>query len=508
MRQSEVCATDFNSSVVYRSSREPGYAAWVSFFPGTDNTWYIGCEEVSKVDPPRAGATPEQRYAFVLPKGYDKSHHQMEMVLLESSDDLSTWQVVSRTAARFQHSAGQFGQAAVGANRFVRFVWQSYSLESDNPGAILRISDDRGKTWRTKTVHDPRFASYPHRLRTLSDGTLVLALPFAPRFSVERPRGASLLNADSETRMTFVTSTDGGETWSQPVPVYGGRPVSETDFVELPSGDLLFVNGTIFQDPGRQIVYRTAYGWIPGPYERCANCEGYTVNPAPETVAMTEDGVIVGALRNGRYSWSDDYGIHWYPLSGIPDHIMNPPAHGAVTEIYQPWINYLGNGEFACAGHYGFDDPLEKGHANYINLHRFRLVVGERLMPATLSLRRCFDTAVRSDRNRYVVHFESNGSPVVDREIELWYFVYGKDEGADPFNRLSLEERITKGGQVMRGRTDRDGICVFNVAQFDDVPEEDIHHYVQYVVRFVPEDGESEVLATTSLVYGFYTNPM
>jgi hypothetical protein len=118
-----VAAIDFESRLVYRSEREPHYAAWTSFFPGENGTWYIGCEVVSLPDPPLPQASPEAVYGMALPVGYDKSQYLMEAVLLESTDDMRTWRVISREPYRHHLSVHQFGTARTRDGRFLRFNW-------------------------------------------------------------------------------------------------------------------------------------------------------------------------------------------------------------------------------------------------------------------------------------------------------------------------------------------------------------------------------------------------
>jgi len=101
-------AVDFSSQVVFRSKRPPGYAAWVSFFPGENGQWYIGCEEVSLPEEPLPQTSPEQWYGMGLPSGYDKSQYLMEAVLLESTDEIKTWHLISHEPYRHQHIVGQF----------------------------------------------------------------------------------------------------------------------------------------------------------------------------------------------------------------------------------------------------------------------------------------------------------------------------------------------------------------------------------------------------------------
>ena len=324
-------AIQFKSQVVYRSERPPGYAAWVSFFPGQEGRWYIGCEEVSRPAQPLPPTSPEHWFGMGLPAGYDKSQYLMEAVLLESSDDLQTWKVISREPYGHQHSVHQFGSARTTDGRFLRFNWACYSLDpAVNTNEILRVSIDNGKSWNPAAPFCvDRFAYYPHRLRTLRDGTLVLCMHYAPRWGkgTDRPlRTAMRLDTNNEGKMTLFFSFDQGRSWSGPLPIFDGVYVSETDFVELPDGNLLFFNNSIFSKPGRQFVYRDAERFMPGPLE---NVRSGTV---PETVCSTDDGTLVGCHRPGSYYSSDDLGQTWNRLAGVPD--RGP-------EVYQPWIHAL-----------------------------------------------------------------------------------------------------------------------------------------------------------------------
>lgn len=231
-----VRATGFESRFVYRSAQRPSYTSWVSFFPGERGQWYLTCEEVTRPAQPLPRLSPARWYEFGLPNGYDKSSLRMEMVILESSDRMKTWKVISREPARFQHSAGQFGTARTRDGRFLRFVWNVYSPDDKpHPGEIFYSSSDNGVTWRKQPpFHGPELISHPHRLRTLRDGTLVLALPVGAAWGAgtSKPvRTARDMAAPASLQMTLCFSYDQGRSWSQPLPIYPGAYASETDFV-------------------------------------------------------------------------------------------------------------------------------------------------------------------------------------------------------------------------------------------------------------------------------------
>ncbi|MFA6111877.1 MAG: sialidase family protein [Candidatus Latescibacterota bacterium] len=491
--------TDFESRQVYRSPERPGYTSWVSFFPGEAGQWYLTCEEVTRPDPPLPRCTAVQWQAMGLPIGYDKSQYLMEAVILRSDDDLRTWRVVSRQPYRHHHTVGQFGTARTADGRFLRFLWASYSLDEEvAPNQILQVSEDDGATWQTMPpLHPDRCCSYPHRLRTLRDQTLVLGVPLAPRWGTpERPlRTCRDLSVPREMQMCLYFSFDQGRTWQGPLPVFPGENVSETDFVELPSGDLLLVNNSIFPHPGRQRVYREGRTFTPGPLEQALGSTGLgEENQVPETVCLTADGLLVGCLRPGRYSWSGDLGRTWWPLAGIPD--IGP-------EVYQPWIHALPDGRLACAGHYGRDAPISGPDRDdqYLSLHLFRLQAGPRTRPVRLTLEREVDPLARRWRNAYTATLTCGGEPLPDREVELWY-VERDRPGYDSHGTQSLEVRMAAGGVRLRSRTDAAGRARFDLAPLDAVI--DPHRSIQLIARFNTDRADPAYLPSQTCQFEVY----
>ncbi|NJD03069.1 MAG: exo-alpha-sialidase [Ruminiclostridium sp.] len=483
---------------VYHSSNRLGYACWVSFFPGESGRWYITFEEVSHPDKPLQKMSRDKWYSFSVPLGYDKSEYLMEMVIVESVDGMKTWNVISREPCRFQHSAGSFGQARTKDGRFIRFVWAAYSLDDDiKPNEIFYASSDNGKTWQKQApLFDSRFVSYAHRLRTLRDGTLVLALPMCPAFSVERPRAAKNLNTVSETLMHLVFSSDQGRTWSQPLPILGDQGVGETDFVELPSGDLLFIASSMWPRPGRQVIYRTEKGFIPGAFESVTS----TYDFVPETVCITEDGLLVGCHRstfsNTQYAFSDDGGLSWLPIKGPMENM---------GRIYQPWIQYLGNGSFACAGHVGGDEPIsgrDNDRDQCVMLHLFEIEVLKKTKATDLKVFRDFDKETGRYKNEYTLVLTCDGVPVAGKEIEFWYAERDKP-GYDTWGRHTLEERMKMGGELIRVQTGDDGKAHVKLSQFDKIDY--IHHCIKLVASFNTDGKYNEYKPARSLQYQFYS---
>lgn len=488
-----VRAIEFESRKIYQSEQRPSYTCWVTFFPGEKGQWYVTCEEVTRPKTPLPKCTPDQWYEMSLPVGYDKSQYLMEMVILESKDNLKTWKVISREPGRFHHTAGTYGgQARTKDGRFLRFMSSCYSLDpSVARNEILYESGDNGKTWKKMPpFHDAHFAGFPHRMRMLRDGTLVFSLCLAPPWGkgTERPvRAAVNLDMPTDMQMTVCFSFDQGRTWTDPLPIYGGQNVTETDFVELPSGDLLFFNNSIFAHPGRQFIYRNGKHFTPAPLERVR------AGGVPETVCLTPDGILVGCMRPGGYSWSDDLGQTWQNLDGIPD--LGP-------EVAQPWINALDDGRIACAGHLGGDDPIG-GRDHYLSLHTFRLQVLRKTKPTRITVEREFDEAKNKYRNAYVLGLFSGDQPLAGKKLQFWY-VDRDQPGYDPWNKHPLEERMKMGGHSIEVATDSAGKARVVLEDHDKIV--DVHRSYQLIVRFNADHNDLECKPAQTAQLEFYAN--
>lgn len=475
-----VRAVEFQSRKIYQSKQRPSYTSWVSFFPGEHGQWYLTCEEVTRPEHPLPGVSRQQLYEMAMPRGYDKSRLQMEVVMLESDDGLESWKEISRQPVRFQHSAGAFAQARTRDGRFLRFVWSCYSMDpsvADNEDYYE--SRDNGGTWQKRPpFHTDRFASSPHRLRTLRDGTLVLCMPFSSKWGngTDSPiRAANRLDVVADMQMNLFISHDQGLTWTGPLPVFPGQNVSETDFVELADGHLLLINNSIFANPGRQFVYREDDRFTPGPLERVHS------GTVPETVCLTDDNILIGCMRSGGsywsggYYWSDDLGQNWQRLDGMP----------GSEEVYQPWIHYLGAGQVACAGHFGFDDPVGM-RDQYVCLQTFKVQVLRKTISSKLWIERDYDETTRNYLNSFTLSLTANGQSLANKDIQVWS-VFRDSPGYDSLNKHSLAERMKLGGKAVTVRTDADGKGRFVLPEYDGI--KDIHATYQLVIRFNP-DGQ------------------
>jgi hypothetical protein len=487
--QAAVRAVNFQSIKVYQSQQRPSHTSWVSLFPAGDGQWYLSCQEVTSTDPPQPRASKQHVYGMSLPRGYDSSKYLKELILLKSDNTLQHWNLISRTTT--QTDGGAFGQASTSSGRLLRFVWACYSTDpSIRSSDIYYQSDDAGKTWKKMpSFVSDRFAWYPHRLRTLRDGTLVLVAARASKWGTgsDYPiRAAMNLDTVSDMEMMAFFSRDEGKSWSNPLPIFSGQTVSETDFVELPNGNLLFINNSIFANPGRQFVYRDVDRFTPGPLERVQS------GTVPETICLADDDVLVGCHRPGTYYWSNDLGQNWQPLGGTP----------VTMEVYQPWIAYLGNGKVACAGHYGADDPI-KSRDQFISVHTFNVEVLQKPTHVKLWVDRKFDAPTKRFLNSYDISLTLNGAPLPNKDIAIWY-VARNQAGYDSYNSKPLKERMVAGGKTVTLHTDSSGKAELSLPEFDAVT--DIHTSYQMVIRFNSDHKYREYLSAQLPQLEFYAN--
>jgi hypothetical protein len=160
-------------------------------------------------------------------------------------------------------------------------------------------------------------------------------------------------------------SSDEGKTWGQPIVVMPTKQgvCEESDFCELPGGDLFFVHRTEhfpdhqtavsplaarmgssppqsywYSDRMQSIVRRQGAGFVPGPCQPAA-----LVHSGFPAVLRTRDGIILHLATTGVH-WTPDLGKTWAQLN-IPGTPYYPKA------LERP------DGTIVVLGHVGSDDP-------------------------------------------------------------------------------------------------------------------------------------------------------
>ena len=99
------------------------------------------------------------------------------------------------------------------------------------------------------------------KVKRLSNGSVVMAGSIRQAFGPGRAKDTRITDLRHQAHphdAAFFVSRDGCHTWDGPHYVFPGILAWEFDFVELPEGDLLFINSQIQSGPSaRQIVRRT-----------------------------------------------------------------------------------------------------------------------------------------------------------------------------------------------------------------------------------------------------------
>ena len=354
----QVEVTDYTDRTIYHSPETPGWTSWVGLWEMPDGRLQCSFRQLTG------------------PK--DQPVH--EAPVLESRDGGETWTRVSGDVP----VEGGRGMAVLADGTLVRGHWAG---DPDDAGCVER-STDGGRTWGPHIyfVSPQEYRAWPSVIRELRDGRLVLMAGVWKRSADPIPNSRM-------TKMMSV-SNDAGQSWGEPVPLMPTEQgvCEESDFCELPSGDLFWVHrvehfpaertevppgaapvlesrdggetwtrvsGDVpvegkrgmavlaaragepfpdgYCDRMQSVVYRWRDGWKPGP-----------VVPAPfppsgfPEVMLTAEDLILHFATDGIY-WTDDVGRNWTRLA-IPG------------TAYYPRAVQLADGTIVCIGHVGSDD--------------------------------------------------------------------------------------------------------------------------------------------------------
>lgn len=351
-------AIDYSERIIYRSPQTPGFTEWVSLWQLPDGR--LRCSFLQLT-----GSNEKPLASFPL---------------LESKDGGGTWVRVDASipvdcepapssgpgywnASKVAPWYG-LGIAALSDGTLVKPGWPRWGqpLKIDESGFIERSEDD-GKTWGEKIFFLPikEYQTWPTLIRPLRDGRLVLmAGCWKIGDNTCTPNGSW----GNMTKMMFLSS-DKGKTWSKPMVLMPTNEGSceESDFCELPNGDLFWVHRAehfpdhrteispfaaragpnppqsyYYSDRMQSIVRKEGETFIPG------KCEPAALPHASRPVVIyTQEGVILQLSTTGIY-WTADLGKTWTKLkiSGT---------------AYNPQGLQLKDGTIITMGHNGYDAP-------------------------------------------------------------------------------------------------------------------------------------------------------
>ena len=374
---------DYKSNQIYYAPVEPGgpgYSCWVGLWQLPDGTIQTDFTTWTKEDQQYTNAAGEYTSS-----GYDRT-------VIETTDKGATWTRVYLPRGLNQLSRGMLilpdtdGSTEVGYT-MIRPYWPAGfdiypdHLEPDWPfsapagvGYTVR-SIDGGDTW----IDQAMLPGYPELYRrvlpsstirevTLGDGTKAILLMGGIDPPGELPPGYHI--AALMTKQIWL-STDQGRSWGEPIELMALEEgfTEESDFVQIPNGDLLW-------------VHRVGHFDSNGKYTHSDRMQSYckrvgnTFVPQPATLLpwlhsgfpnliKTKEGIIIHFATNGSH-WTADYGQSWHPLK---------VGASNLTVAYYPMSLQLDNGTIMVIGHVGSDaGPYAQNQS--IRQQTFRLLDG------------------------------------------------------------------------------------------------------------------------------------
>ena len=484
--RSYAAARDFEEIPVYYPEVRPGYAGWVSLFDFGNGDLGCAINEIRRApNPDLRPPTLEWMEAMVVPYQFGSAEADAdptlvgEYVCTKSSDGGKTWEVTGGSLVHTRH----YWHVGFPDGRMIRIYGTSFM---DWPGddrnkVVVEESTDGGTEWKQIARFLDGYSMNMLKVKRLSDGSVVMAGPIRQSFGPGKDKDTRITDLPHQAHPhdpAFFISPDGGRTWDGPHYVFPGILAWEFDFVELPGGDLLFINSQIQSGPSaRQIVRRTATGFVNEPMMWINR--GATEDPlrwdascVPETVCITPDGLLVGALRNRPYACSADLGENWYEIDGLPN------------SNYQPMMIALPDGRFLNAWHTGGDHHVGEIDM-YTGIHAFRLET-HLPKPTKLTLERQKNSEGNHFLNVYHARLTSGGEGVPGRRIELRVSpnVLPTSTGECRLNPVDVRDSA----DVRTSVTGENGVARFELPDIDAHPNVHFSHWL--ATSFTPDEGD------------------
>ncbi len=371
----KVTATDVQKFTVYHSPQTPGYTCWVGTWLMPDEALMISFHQSTgpfsgrprvrkdvqkRLNWPRDYMSPEQQ------AGYDMTGTVQQIIHMASTDGGPTWERVNAEPYHTpMNGCNCQAEVALPDGTIVRGMNGHILPFYDVPQtAYIQRSTDSCQTWSepVPVMDSGEFIVIPKRLRLLKDGRLVLTGGLAPLGpDVETP-----LSLDSRVQTpTMWTSSNAGQTWSEPIAVLpaaeeGISLTEECDFAELPDGRLLFVSRV---SPGGANRWQSLLAPEGDTFRLVSAAQSTLPYSGHPEMLWAREGVALHLATSG-IDWTADAGATWHDL-------------GIGGTGYYPRSVQLPDGTIFCVYHRGGDDPYDGSADQEIQAMTFRLQVEE-----------------------------------------------------------------------------------------------------------------------------------
>lgn len=307
----------FEEREIYHSPETPGYTSWVGLWQLPDGDIQSNFSQI-------AGGVSSAP-------------------VIESTDGAKTWSL----APDYVPSGTCRGMAVLDDGTMVRPRWNS---DLNGIGYVDR-STDGGRTWSDPIYFLPaeQYRAWPTLIKPLSDGRLVLMSGIWERDPTAEWPNPNIVK-------TMFLSSDGGQTWGNPITLMTIEEgaCEESDFVELPNGDLMWIHRAEQFSPDG--AYETSYLGATRMQSISQKSGDTFVSLPPQTLPwphsgfpctlMTQEGIILDLCTTGSH-WSDDNGATWHNLL---------LGGGTLQTHYYPRALQTADGKIVVVAHRGGDD--------------------------------------------------------------------------------------------------------------------------------------------------------
>lgn len=324
---------NFQQKTIYHSPEKPGYTSWVGLWQLPNGT--IQCDFSQATGPT------------------DKP--VLSYPVLQTTDAGKTWTRVSANVP----TGYSRGMAVLSNGVLVRpaetQTFEPYDL-CPAGGIIHRAeqmfgvqrSTDGGATWSQAidlvSVNDYQLC-WTTVVKPLRDGRLVAMAGLVPTNTRQEREQASIVK-------TMFISSDQGKTWGSPIPLIPASvgACEESDFVELPNGDLFWMHraqqwgsdGSFgSQSRVQNILRRSGETFVAeSPTMPFAGGQGFPCE------LLTREGILLDLDFTGSH-WSNDGGQTWHNLMIGGQQFRTP---------YYPQAVQAADGTIVVLGHDGMDN--------------------------------------------------------------------------------------------------------------------------------------------------------